>query len=295
MFECWNEEHKLVKAYLIKELPKEVIATKVFTCPCCNEELSFIKEYYKPKGLWRSHFSHKRNSECSGYTPEGESAEHYTKKMALLDDLYNKKISIKTNGLTWVFNKDLVDYITEEKYEIDSRRADIIVRLKKPNIILGNGIAIEVVVSEKENSINNKRKDYALEFYSLATLNINGEVEILEAYPELITKIFNEQTKEYKNEIELYENKIKFLRQDFINKAIKHNLTCLNCAKATINKFNTSEITCWLNYNELTKKGFNNKADFTPGGDLSKSHKPDIVVEDYRIEVCSHMKKGDKE
>lgn len=294
MFECYDENKIIVKAYLIKELPKEIIENKKFTCPCCEEDISFIKEYYKPKGLWRAHFSHKRNNNCSGYTPEGESKEHYIKKMEILDDLHNKEIEIQTHGLKWKFNKELVDYIAEEKYEINGRRADIIVRLKKPNVILGNGIAIEIMISEKEESINLKRKDYALQLYSVATLNENGEIEIQLTYPEVLTKVFKETMNTYKEEINLYENKFKFLRQDFINKAIKHNLNCLNCAKATINKYNPTEITCWLNYNEKTKKGYNNKADFTPCGDYSKSNKPDIVVEDYEQNVCSHMK-GDEE
>jgi hypothetical protein len=294
MFECWDENKVLVKSYLIKELPKEIIEKKKFTCPCCEENISFIKEYYKPKGLWRAHFSHKPNSECSGYTPAGESQEHYTKKMILLDDLHNKEIEIQTNGLKWNFDKSLVDYIVEEKYEIDSRRADIIVRLKKPNVILGNGIAIEIVHSESETSINNKRDDYAKELYSLATLNEKGEVEIVKTYPEVLSNFFKKEFVDYKNQIELYEQKAKLLKQPFVEKALKNNWTCLNCRQASIGK-TSGFIACWREKNKGLTTHPREIADFTPCDEYSPSNKPDLVIEDYEMNKCVHSEEGDLE
>lgn len=286
------ENNKLVRAYLIKQLPETLINEKKFMCPCCANEMNFVKEYYQPKGLWRSHFAHSKNSNCTGYTPEGESKEHYTIKMTLLDDLHNNKpVEIRVNGLKWVFDIQEIDYIKDEKYQIENRRADIIVMLKKPNFILGNGIAIEIVVSEKETSLKNKSIDYAQELLSLAQTKDGNNIEITKPYPQVLKEFFETTFKQYKTEIQYYEEKVKILRNPFIEKAMKNNWNCLNCSHATKTdlRFDPTgtTITCWKKYNKQNKTGQEKRTDFSPCENYCPSIKVSLEVNEKGVVLCS--------
>ena len=290
-FEAY-ENKKFVRAYLIKQLPEELIKQKKFECPCCNQEMNFVKEYYKLKGTWRAHFAHLKNSACNGYTPEGESLEHYTLKMTLLDDLHNNKpLEIKVNGLTWTFDNSLVDYIKDEKYEIENRRADIIIMLKTPNFILGNGVAIEVMVSEKQSSIQNKAIDYAQQLLSVAQTTNGSDIEITQTYPKVLKDFFESTFKQYKAEINYYEERIKLIRTPFIEKALKNNWTCLNCKHPTKTDYKFDKhgvtITCWRKWIKGVKGSQVNRTDFAPCENYAPSDEPELILDCKGVVSCS--------
>jgi hypothetical protein len=71
----------------------------------------------------------------------------------------------------------------------------------------------------------------------------------------------------------------------------------LNCSKATLNQYDKSgqQITCWKDYNKQTKKGAVNKSGITPCEYYCKSTKPDIIIEDYEKQTCSHSNGSDEE
>jgi hypothetical protein len=289
------ENKKLSRAYLLKELPKEILEQKKFECPCCEKEMIFINEYIKQKGIWRAHFAHTKNSACEGYTPEGESREHYSIKMILLEDLHNKKpVKIIVNGLTWAFSYEDILYIKEEKFEINNRRADIIIILKQPNFILGNGIAIEVMVSEKQSSIDSKAIDYAQELLSVAQTKDGEQIEIIKTYPKVLKDFLEKTFTQYKNEINYYEERIKLIRTPFIEKALKNNWTCLNCDQASQSK-TKGFICCWKEKNKGLTKHPTERADFAPCNEykeLRQGRLPLIDSDFEEVKGCSQIQKN---
>jgi hypothetical protein len=289
------ENKKIVRAYLLKEYPQEILALKKFECPCCEKEMIFINEHIKQKGIWRAHFAHVKDSACEGYTPEGESREHYAMKMILLEDLHNKKsIKIIVNNLTWVIAYEEILYIKEEKFEIENRRADIIIVLKNPNFILGNGLAIEIMVSEKQNSINAKAIDYALDLLSVAQTTDGENITILRTYPKVLKEFLEKTFTQYKNEINYYEERIKLIRTPFIEKALKNNWNCLNCDQASQSKVK-GFICCWKEKNKGLSKHPIERADFAPCNEyktLRQGRTPLIDSDIEEVKGCSQIQKN---
>jgi len=279
MWECYNEKQELQRAFLIKKLPKEIIQTIVFTCPKCEEPLIFKAQNSIKQ---RSHFAHKKDTTCKGYFPEGESEQHYNLKMQLLDTITNDTLTFKIGNLffetrTNEFEIDLVDIETKA---IKTRIGDIILKLKTPNQVLGLGIIIEVMISETEESITEKIKDYSLAGYSVCKTTNGLDLEITETFPELNVILFEE----YKKEIELYSEKIKLLNSDFYIKANKNGWACTNCDHAGVDNRDGRILICWKHKEETVhgKMMPEKKTNFTLCEDyvLRSKLKEEIILEE---------------
>lgn len=265
MWEVWTdlENPLIVKSYILKNLP-EIETSKKYYCPCCKEEISFIKEHNKEKGLWRAHFAHHPNSKCEGYIPKGESPEHYEIKMRTLDLLTNKQIGIIIgNGkLQYFLQTEHFDIISEETPCINERRPDILLKLKSPDAIFGNGIVIEIMVSEAKKSVIEKYLDYSKKGYSLAWTNDGEYLTMQYTYPEVLIQLLNLKKEEFTSFVE----NLKILHKDFFKKAQANNWSCLNCAYSEKSKKYKGFIVCWKKYNKQIKNKIDilEKADFTP-------------------------------
>jgi hypothetical protein len=301
MFECYNKEKIIQKAYEIKNLPKEEINKLEFSCPECKDKLNFIQEFprriYGKIAITSSHFKHKTQTNCEGYYPlkHGESKEHYNTKMELLERLHSKKPIFKIGNL--LFEMDLNDFeidwkeTKEEIKAIENRQADILLKLKTPNAMLGNGIAIEIKKSESQQSIENKKLDYCQKGYSLCQTTNGYELEIKETFPETILTLFELQ----KEQIEYFEEKIKLFEKDFRLKAQKNNWNCTNCEHAAVDDLDTRILDCWKPTRDTPasirtgKKQPIKRSNFTPCEDYcqrSKLKKDINLVEDSPRVKC---------
>jgi ribosomal protein S27AE len=276
MFECYNKEKIIQRAYEIKKIPKEDIKKMDFFCPKCNEPLNFIEEYtrliYGKTPVTQSHFKHKLQTNCEGYYPlkQGESLEHYKTKMELKERLQDKTPIFKIGNL--LFSLELNDFeidwleSKEEERAIPNRQADVLLKLKEPNALFGNGIAIEIQKSESQESIDNKKIDYALKGFSLCQTRNGYELEIKQTYPEILLSLFELQ----KDQIKRFEEKIKIFERDFRIKAHTNNWECTNCDYAAVDNADPRILICWK-HKQPNPKGGNDlptkRSNFTPCDD----------------------------
>lgn len=294
MWQCYDkiETPKILSAFLIERFPEEQIKQMTFVCPKCKENLNFISKFVKQKGIVRSHFAHKSNSECN-WIPEGESEKHYNLKFKLLDQLTNDSVKIKIGNL--IFETKTNDYNIEfnetEIKAIVERRADILLKLKNPNPLFGLGIAIEVMVTENYDSIKQKSKDYATKGYSVATTTDGELIEVLQTYPQIVLDLFKYNFEKLKQQEEL----IKQIDSSFLMRANKHGWDCTTCAKAKKSMRVDGFIVCFKEYDYQTKSGhIIEKADIVPCDKYYPSKKPPIELaerEDLEVE-CT---RGDNE
>ncbi len=285
MWQCFDktENPKILSAFLIERYPTEEKEKLSFICPKCKEPLSFISKYSKQKGIVRSHFAHKSNSECN-WIPEGESEKHYNLKFNLLDQLTNETIKIKVGNLVFeTSTKDYnIDFAETELKAITERRADILLKLKNPNPIFGLGIAIEIRVTENEESIKQKSKDYAVKGYSVATTKEGETIEILQTYPQIVLEIFKYNFERLKQQEEI----IRQIDSSFLMRANKHGWDCTTCAKARKSNKHDGFIVCFKNWNNTTRTGnIEEKADIVPCEKYYPSKREPILLAEPELEV----------
>jgi len=295
MWQCYDklETPKIQSAFLIKRLPKEEIRKLIdngkFICPKCKEQLTFVQEFVKEKGIVRSHFSHKQASNCKDWIPEGESEKHYNLKFSLLDQLTNDTIKIKIGNL--IFDSETNDhniiFADTEIKAIVERRADILLQLKTPNALFGLGIAIEIMVSEEYNSIYAKSKDYASKGYSVAITTDGESIEVIQVYPKIILELF-----EYNfNKLKQQEELIKSIDSSFLVRANKYGWDCTTCAKAKKDNAVEGFIVCFKDYDYTNRTGeVIKKADIVPCPKYYPSNKPKILLAEPDLEVeCNRV------
>ena len=282
MWECWNNENEKViqRAFLIKKLSKEESDKLPFICPKCLEPLSFRIEHYRlfGKSKVRAHFMHKSDSQCYGYIPEGESEEHYNEKMKLLDLLNEEEYSLKIDGLTFDIktNSGFIQF-KDKEVSLNNRRADVLLTFKSPNSILGLGIAFEIMISEKEESIEQKIKYWTAYGYTVA---FGKNVEEIETSPYL--EKAHDSINQLKKELQESIEKTRFFGNQFIIKAASQGLYCNNCYKAWQCKKHSGCIVC---YNENSPNHLLHRQDSTPCELWQKRIKPDIPFESSILDV----------
>lgn len=139
-------------------------------CPICKLKVTpVIKHYRNEKMIFvPSHFRiMKNNKKCISY----ESDEHKMGKIIIANLIENKEINftVKHEMIRLKFQT-----VPEIKYRWEvqkgERRADILFELEKYNSLIGNGVVIEIAVSEKEKSLEMKTRDWIKKGYSVCWL-----------------------------------------------------------------------------------------------------------------------------
>lgn len=142
---------------------------------CCLQHknpVSFIKRHQRKESWVVAHFRSLTNHFCPG-----ESDEHWQLKVDIKIGIQKKRYNLKFRGKEIQYPFNFID----NEIQIENRRADILLKFLEFNSFFGYGIVFEVAVSEKEESLLSKSKDWIKHKYSVAwiyTSPENNEIEI---------------------------------------------------------------------------------------------------------------------
>jgi len=123
---------------------------------CCNLHKQPVTPVIKHKRIINNEeiivLSHFRMIVEGHYCP-GESDKHWNLKVELAKKIQEKKLNLSCNGYNFI-DDELKNRLERKR---GNRRADILFEFDKYNSLYGNGIVIEIAISESVDSLIKKR------------------------------------------------------------------------------------------------------------------------------------------
>lgn len=164
LFATWEKENKNILAAYAMNFFVDWKEEKYF-CAECKEQLIPFKDSIKTneqgtKYFVAPHFAHKSDSTC--IFAKGEGEEHKSEKAKILSFLYLEKAIVKIHKLKTIIPKEL---IVGSEIKRGENRADILIEFNEFNPFFGNGIAIEIMKSETQVSIEEKKHQWLKKGY----------------------------------------------------------------------------------------------------------------------------------
>lgn len=266
LYAIWVEGNKKILASQSQAILHESWKNQTYECIECKEKLSPVKDCLKTTNQGHeyyvtSHFSHKPESTCK--LALNESKEHIEKKDEILSALFTGRIRININATTIILNPNEVKG-TEQT--ILDNRADILVAFNQFNPLLGLGLAIEIMKTESNESIEQKRIKWTNKGYTVVSVSQNTKViDLIKnglncSSPFLTT--LNNQVMENLTELKLTLQKAQVLPHLQQHSVSIDSNNCSNCEYSSLDKtkegtINPDTFCCWLWRN----KGIQNKPD----------------------------------
>lgn len=185
-------------------------------------------------------------------TPENESEEHKLAKQEIYYKIWQNEISFDIGGKEY-WPKDLGKFEVFIERGVGSKRADVLLILQETHPIIGNGIVVEVQLSNQTLDKTDLRSyDRALQGYSVVwlfdrhfsstglintKLKVNVYKEVLERYSEIVndkqaeqisiySSFLNKNIQDFNKQNELLESKISYIKRmaDDLTENFKENI-----------------------------------------------------------------------
>jgi len=181
MFEAIHEQTGVAwKSWKIWDAFQKPHEEKWICCKLHKYPVTPVKEHKRKEQFVQAHF----RSLTDHYCP-GESDEHWNLKIQIAESIKNKQLLLS-------FRKEDIPYEIDETIPLDkyieirkkNRQADVFYQTKNYNSLLGNGLVIEIQVSEKIDSLESKAIDWIRNKYSITWVDKYPDNGILEIkYP----------------------------------------------------------------------------------------------------------------
>lgn len=230
-----------------------------WTCPNCKKSVSLKESFYraisfKTLSLVNSHFCHHPSSSCKD--PK-ENNIHYQRQMFVLSQLYSAAPPLRIGGFIILHKFDQIK-------KLETKKADILIEFKEFDPLFGFGLVIEIMVSEKDESMEDKIKKWGQKGYSITWLEknrfnkknqlITEGIEIKLPYLKNLNLSIEKNWKELKRNLLLLSENKEMLK--ITNKLIE-KYTCRTCKNSGPDKWKgeaSGLFCCWLENNQNPDK-----------------------------------------